>query len=65
MLSLQKLSFQEVNLTGANPICKMDNYISEMYKTFPKLQTLDGIKKEFEVIFIKIKTEISNERRFI
>jgi len=49
MLNLQKLFFQEVNGSGANPICKMDNYKLEMFKTFPKLHTIDGIKKEFEV----------------
>jgi len=49
MNNLQKLFFQEVNGSGANPICKIDNYKTEMYKTFAKLNTLDGIKKEFEV----------------
>lgn len=49
MSNLSKLWFQEVNGTGANPICKIDNYKNEMFKTFQNLKSLDGIKKEFEV----------------
>ena len=47
--NLQKLSFQEVNGNGMNPICKIPNYRSEICKIFSSVKTLDGIKKEYDV----------------
>lgn len=60
MNNLQKIFFQEVNTNGMNPICKISNYRAEIFKTFPNLKTLDGIKKEFEVKLKKLLFIICN-----
>ena len=65
MINIQKVLFQEVNGFGANPICKMDNYKIEMYKTFPNLQSLDGIKKEYEVLFLSNKRDFKWKMMFL
>lgn len=54
MIALEKLYFQEINQNPdtANPICQMENYRFEMFKAFPNLKSLDGIRKDCECLVI-------------
>lgn len=50
--SLENLLLQEVNGNAANPICKLENYRTEVFSLVPSLKSLDSIRKECEVYFI-------------
>ena len=52
-VNLEKLFFQEVSGTAANPICKMENYRYEIIKLVPNLKSLDGVIKQYEAINLK------------
>lgn len=56
LTNLTKLYFQEVNHndTTANPICKINDYRNEMFKTFANLKALDGVKKDGEPLCNKL-----------
>jgi hypothetical protein len=48
--NLEKLYLQEVNMTSENPICRVEGYRDLMLKAMPHLISLDGIKRDCEVI---------------
>jgi hypothetical protein len=52
LIKLDKLFFQDISFKDTNPICKSDNYRTEMFKTFPQLRALDGVRRDCEVFSI-------------
>ena len=62
---LEKLFFQDVshNEITSNPICKIPNYRSEIFKSCLNLKMLDGIKKDFEVFSISVENVVPNEQK--
>ena len=52
-VNLEKLYFQEVSGGAANPICKIENYRSEIIKLVPSLKSLDGVNKQYDPINLK------------
>lgn len=58
LTSLEKLFFQEIscNEATANPICKINNYRSEMFKIFVNLKILDGFRIEIMPFGLKLGT---------
>ena len=46
---LRVLYFQEFVMTGTNPICQMAGYFDKVFKIFPSLLALDGVRKAVEM----------------
>ena len=46
---LRVLYFQEFVMTGTNPICQMAGYSDKVFKIFPSLLALDGVRKSVEM----------------
>ena len=45
MSSLRVLYLQEFLMEGANPICNLNGYQDKIFKVFPDLLSLDGVRK--------------------
>ena len=46
---LRVLYLQEFVMTGTNPICQMAGYSDKIFKIFPSLLALDGVRKSVEM----------------
>lgn len=65
LINLEKLFFQEVsqNESCSNPICKITNYRTEIFKIFINLKSLDGIRKHLEVLFQDTDSIVENDNK--